>query len=74
MEHPDNPSSAKAIEVSVVAPALNEEDSIRVLLEDLLNQTLKPTEIVITDGGSTDATREIIEEFIKRGEPVKLIR
>jgi glycosyltransferase involved in cell wall biosynthesis len=74
VEHSDNPSSAKAIEVSVVIPALNESASIRVLLEDLLNQTLKPSEIVITDGGSTDATREIIGEFIAAGAPVKLIR
>lgn len=69
-----NSSSAKAIEISVVIPALNEEASIRVLLEDLLNQTLKPAEIVITDGGSTDSTREIIGEFIAAGAPVKLIR
>lgn len=74
MLHSDNPSSANAFEISVVIPALNEEQSIRVLLQDLLNQTLKPAEIVITDGGSTDGTREIIEEFIGNGAPVKLIR
>jgi glycosyltransferase involved in cell wall biosynthesis len=72
--HSDNPSSPNAIEISVVIPALNEEDSIRKLLEDVLGQTLKPAEIVITDGGSTDQTREIIEEFIAAGAPVKLIR
>ncbi len=74
MLHSDNPSSTNAIEISVVIPALNEEDSIRRLLEDLLNQTHKPAEIVITDGGSTDSTREIIGEFITAGAPVKLIR
>ena len=74
MLHSDNPSSTKAIEISVVIPALNEEDSIRRLLEDVLSQTLKPAEIVITDGGSTDRTREIIEEFITTGAPIRLIR
>jgi glycosyltransferase involved in cell wall biosynthesis len=39
-----------------------------------LNQTLPPNEIVVTDGGSIDATREIIEEFVGRGAPVKLVR
>ena len=61
-------------EISVVVPVRDEEDSVRVLLEGLLNQSLSPSEIVITDGGSTDATAEIIEEFIDRGAPVKLIR
>lgn len=70
----DNPLTPDAIEISVVIPALNEEYSIRRLLEDVLSQTLKPAEIVITDGGSTDKTREIIEEFIAAGAPLKLIR
>jgi glycosyltransferase involved in cell wall biosynthesis len=63
-----------ASEISVVVPVRNEEASIRSLLEGLLSQTLLPKEIVITDGGSVDATREIIEEFIKEGAPVRLIR
>lgn len=74
MLHSDNPLNTNALEISVVIPALNEEDSIRQLLEDVLSQTLKPAEIVITDGGSIDKTREIIEEFITAGAPVKLIR
>jgi len=74
VEHSDNPSSAHAIKVSVVIPALNEADSIRGLLENLLNQTVKPDEIVITDGGSTDDTAQIVEEFIASGAPVKLVR
>jgi glycosyltransferase involved in cell wall biosynthesis len=72
--HSENPSASNAIEISVVIPALNEEDSIRQLLEDVLHQTLEPAEIVITDGGSTDKTPDIIEEFIAAGAPVKLVR
>jgi glycosyltransferase involved in cell wall biosynthesis len=34
-----------AFEVSVVVPVRNEEDSIRALLDGLLNQTLAPKEI-----------------------------
>jgi glycosyltransferase involved in cell wall biosynthesis len=34
---------------------------------------MPPSEIVITDGGSIDATREIIEEFISAGAPVRLV-
>ncbi len=74
MEHSAKPPNSNAIEISVVVPVRDEEASIRALLAGLLNQTLPPNEIVITDGGSIDATREIIEEFISCGAPVKLIR
>jgi glycosyltransferase involved in cell wall biosynthesis len=65
---------SSAPDISVIVPVRDEEASIRVLLEGLLAQTLPPKEIVITDGGSVDATRDIVEEFIKDGAPVRLIR
>jgi glycosyltransferase involved in cell wall biosynthesis len=60
--------------VSVIVPVRNEEHSIRALLDSLLGQTRRPDEIVITDGGSSDATAQIVGEYIKRGDPVQLIR
>ena len=62
------------MKISVIIPVRNEEASIRTLLESLLNQTMSPAEIVITDGGSTDATPQIISEYAKRGAPIRLIR
>ena len=62
------------MKVSVVVPVRDEEDSIRELLDSLLAQTRPPDEIVIADGGSTDATPQIIEDYIRRGAPVRLIR
>jgi glycosyltransferase involved in cell wall biosynthesis len=62
------------VKISVIIPVRNEEQSIGPLLECLINQTLKPAEIVITDGGSTDATCDIISGFVERGFPVRLIR
>jgi glycosyltransferase involved in cell wall biosynthesis len=62
------------MKISVVIPVRNEEGSIRTLLDSLLNQTLMPDEIVITDGGSVDATCCIIEEYIELGSPIRLIR
>ena len=44
------------------------------MLDALLSQSLPPGEIVITDGGSTDATTSIIQDYINRGVPVRLIR
>lgn len=62
------------MKISVIIPARNEEKSIGPLIESLLNQTFKADEIVITDGGSTDATPEIIAEYAQRGSPIRLLR
>ena len=62
------------MKVSVIVPVRNEEESIRALLDSLLAQTRAPDEIVITDGGSVDKTAQIIEEYIERGAPVRLVR
>jgi glycosyltransferase involved in cell wall biosynthesis len=62
------------MQISVIVPVRNEEGSIGALLESLLNQTLLPAEIVITDGGSTDNTTAIIQKYIDHGAPVRLIR
>jgi glycosyltransferase involved in cell wall biosynthesis len=62
------------MKVSVIVPVRDEEHSIRELLDSLLKQTRPPDEIVITDGGSVDATPQIIEQYIREGAPVRLIR
>jgi glycosyltransferase involved in cell wall biosynthesis len=62
------------MKVSIVVPVRDEQASIRELLDSLLAQSRPPDEIVITDGGSVDATPQIIEEYIRRGAPVRLIR
>jgi glycosyltransferase involved in cell wall biosynthesis len=58
--------------ISVVIPVRNEAETVGALLDALLAQSLRPNEIVITDGGSVDQTRAIIQGFIDRGAPVKL--
>jgi glycosyltransferase involved in cell wall biosynthesis len=62
------------MKVSVIVPVRDEEDSIRELLDSLVAQTRPPDEIVITDGGSVDATPQIIEDYKNKGAPVHLIR
>lgn len=51
------------MKVSVVVTVFNEEESIGKLLEALLTQTKASSEIIIVDGGSTDATASIISNF-----------
>ncbi len=62
------------IKISVAVPVRNESSNIAELLRDLINQTRPPDEIVVTDGGSTDSTPQIVDAFIRAGAPVKLIR
>jgi rSAM/selenodomain-associated transferase 2 len=47
--------------ISVIVPIFNEEKNIAVTLEEL--QRLKPDEMILVDGGSSDATREICQRF-----------
>ena len=54
--------------VSVVIPTRNEEDVIHECLSSVLNQSLKPLEIIIVDGNSTDNTLKVARQF-----PVKVI-
>jgi rSAM/selenodomain-associated transferase 2 len=47
--------------ISVIVPVLNEEKSIAATLIEL--QRLKPDEMIVVDGGSSDETREICQRF-----------
>lgn len=62
------------MKISVVIPALNEEFSIGATLEALLNQSLRPQEIIVADGGSTDQTLEVIRSFENRGTPIHTVK
>lgn len=62
------------MKISVIIPVRNEEQSIGQLLDGLTSQSLKPTEIVITDGGSSDQTAAIIEAYDQTAVPIRLIR
>lgn len=52
-------------QISIIIPALNEEEFIGKLLEHLLanSSSNNISEIIVVDGGSTDKTRTIVEAF-----------
>jgi glycosyltransferase involved in cell wall biosynthesis len=58
--------------VSVIVTVKDEGEAMRPLLESLLDQTRRPDEIVVCDGGSGDNTVEIIEEY-RRWLPLHVI-
>lgn len=64
------------VDLSVIMPALNEERNILFAI----NNTLKAFsdfningEIVFVNDGSTDRTEELVEDVVRKGEPVRMI-
>ena len=51
--------------VSVALATFNGERFIEAQLRSILGQSRRPTEIVVSDGGSTDATLEIVHRVLK---------
>jgi len=55
--------SDKLVKISVIIPALNEEKYIRNSLEGLKKQSFKDFETIVSDGGSSDKTRQIAKKY-----------
>lgn len=60
--------------VSVIIAAYNVEEYIREAVNSVIAQTLKDIDIVIVDDCSTDKTYEIVSEYAKHDERIKLVR
>lgn len=59
---------------SLVVTVLNEEKTIKSLLQSILSQTQKPDEVIIVDGGSSDATlKKIKDERLKIKDKINLL-
>jgi glycosyltransferase involved in cell wall biosynthesis len=56
--------------VSVVIPTYNRASLVGETIQNMLNQSLRPEEIIVVDDGSTDNSREVISSF---GGIVRLI-
>lgn len=61
------------IVVSIVVPVLNTERYVGECLESIRNQTLKEIEVLCVDGGSTDGTLKVIENYVKKDKRFRLI-
>lgn len=59
--------------VSIVIPVYNVELYLREALDSVINQTLKEIEIIVVNDGSTDNSLEIIKEYEKKDNRIKII-
>jgi len=59
--------------VSVVIPTLNEERSISTCLDSVLAQSWREMEVLVVDGGSTDATCDLVAAYVAVDQRVRLV-
>lgn len=57
---PGNAGSSMLPVLSVIIPAYNVQDYIVQAIQSALGQTLRELEVIVTDDGSTDSTRECV--------------
>jgi glycosyltransferase involved in cell wall biosynthesis len=59
--------------ISVIIPAHNEESIIEQSIVSVQNQTFKDFEIIVSNDGSVDRTRNIVERLIKKDKRIKIL-
>src|SRR4051794_611750 len=72
---PGSTDAPRAVELSVVIPAHNEERTIAAQLDALLAQEWDGSwEVVVVDNRSTDATAAVVQGYADRDDRVRLAR
>ncbi len=59
--------------IYIVIPAHNEQDSIALTLDSLVHQTVLPKHLVVVNDNSTDHTEEIIEAYAENHKWISLV-
>ncbi len=61
------------IKVSVIMPIYNAYDYLRPAIDSVLDQSLKEIELICIDDGSTDSSFELIKEYQKQDERIRIV-
>ena len=59
------------LQISIYIPAFNAESTIKLCINSILAQTVRPLEILVIDDASTDNTKNILLEF---GDKINVIK
>lgn len=59
--------------VSVIIPVYNQKDMIETVVDSVYRSTYKNIEIIVVNDGSTDGTKEILDQIIKKHPTLKVI-
>lgn len=59
-------------DVTVIIPAFNAEKTIKNALTSVFEQTYKPKKIIIINDGSTDSTKQIVEDFALKNTEIEI--
>lgn len=65
--------TTKKYSISVLVPAWNEEKTIKNTIESIFEIDYPIQEVIILNNGSTDKTKEIVEELLSKYPKLKLI-
>lgn len=57
----------------VISPVRNEEDYIRLTLDSMVGQSIRPAEWIIVNDGSTDRTSEIVHSYMAEHPWIRLV-
>src|SRR5690625_112947 len=58
--------------LSIILPAYNSEEGIRIAIESILTQTWQQFELLIVDDCSTDGTVSVVEEYMEQDKRIQL--
>lgn len=64
---------ANVIKVSVIIPIYNAYDYLRPAMDSVIYQTLRDIEIICIDDGSTDHSLDIIKEYQKNDNRIRIV-
>ncbi len=59
--------------ISVIIPVYNVEKYLRQCMDSIINQTFKDFECICVNDGSTDGSLDILQEYAKKDDRIKII-